>query len=271
MFLSRLFFALICALPVTPAMAHEFWIAPHHYQIDSSGTLQADFKNGEEFEGITLSFFDRSSAFYVMAAGGREIPIAPRSGDSPALSLPTPVENGLVVVAHETTPATLTYRKWEKFLKFADHKDFPNAAKDHIAAGWSKERFKESYTRHVKTLFAVGDGHGADYALGMETEFIALTNPYDPNFNQEMNVSLILEDAPRPDAQVEVFDRAPDGTVTVSLHRTGRDGTAKIRVIPGHEYLFDAVVLRPFPKAGETPDTPVWETLWAGLTFKVPN
>lgn len=270
MFLSRLAAVFILACPIA-ANAHEFWIEPIRYQIDAGETLQADFKNGEEFRGNSLSFFDRSSARFDLFAAGKVQVLSPRSGDSPAVDLPAPVQDGLVVIVHETTPSRLTYKEWEKFLRFAAHKDFPNAAKDHKFAGWSQVRFKERYTRHVKALVAVGSGEGADRALGMATEFTALSNPYDASFNNTMRVSLTYQDAPRPNAQVEVFERAPDDNVTISLHRTDAQGVAEIKVKPGHDYLFDAVVLRPAEEATAEENAIVWETLWAALTFSVPE
>ncbi len=251
--------------------AHEFWIEPVRYHVETGERLQAKFKNGENFEGSTLSFFDRSSARFEMRADGDVIAIEPRAGDSPALDVASPTDDGLVVVVHETTPSFVTYREWAKFLKFADHKDFTSAEQDHLAAEWPQEMFRERYTRHAKALFAVGTGEGADRSMGLKTEIVALTNPYGEDFDNQMKVSVLLEGEPRPDAQVEVFDRAPDDAVTVTLHRTDSTGQAVIPVVPGHEYLFDAVVLHVAPDE-QTQDLPVlWETYWAALTFKVPR
>ncbi|MFC6584097.1 DUF4198 domain-containing protein [Sulfitobacter aestuariivivens] len=117
----------------------------------------------------------------------------------------------------------------------------------------------------------MGDGAGSDAHYKMATEFVALTNPYDAGFDGTMHIALYDQDARRPDAQVEVFDRAPGGAVTVTLHRTDAAGEARIPVSPGHEYLFDAVILRPSPEAGNYDNAPVWDTLWAALTFRVPE
>ncbi|MEW9921859.1 DUF4198 domain-containing protein [Marimonas sp. MJW-29] len=271
MILPRLFLFALLVLPVSAA-AHEFWIEPERYQVDAGERLQAKFKNGQLFRGSTLSFFDRSSARFDMITQDGVSPITPRAGDSPALDIPAPEKDGLTVVVHETTPAFVTYREWEKFLAFAEHKDFASAEADHIAAGWPQEMFRERYTRHAKALFAVGDGMGTDRAAGLKTEFVALTNPYDRDFDNVMRVSVLLDGTPRPDAQVEVFDRAPDDTVTVTLYRTDASGEAQIPVTPGHEYLFDAVVLQKSPDTGDKPDLPIlWETFWAALTFEVPQ
>jgi uncharacterized GH25 family protein len=271
MFLSRLFVAAALVLPISQAVAHELWIEPNAYQVTPDDSIQANFKNGQNFAGNSLSFFDRSSMRFDYVFDNEVTTLTPRAGDSPALQLQPLGKDGLLVVVHETTPSNLTYKEWEKFLKFVAHKDFQNAAADHIANGWSQERFKESYTRHVKTLIGVGSGIGSDSAQGLATEFVALTNPYADGFDGQMSVALTYQGKPRADAQVEVFDRAPDETVTITLHRTDAQGQATIPVTPGHSYLFDAVVLRPAPIKADDPNAPVWETLWAALTFAVPQ
>lgn len=275
MLLSRLFIAVFAviafAVPLTPAAAHEYWIEPQAYQVQSGDSIQAHFKNGQNFEGITLSYFDRSSTRFDQMFNGITAPVAARAGDSPALQLAPMNEDGLLVVVHETAPSKLTYSEWAKFLKFAEHKDFADAAATHIENGWSQEKFRESYTRHVKTLIAVGNGAGEDAAQGLATEFVALTNPYVDGFDGQMSVALTYDGKPRADAQIEVFDRAPDDAVTVTMYRTDAQGEANIPVTPGHAYLFDAVVLRPAAADADDPNAPVWETLWAALTFAVPK
>ncbi|MFK7743914.1 MAG: DUF4198 domain-containing protein [Roseobacter sp.] len=260
---------IIAIIAGSPALSHEFWIEPQQYQVESGDPLVANLKNGQNFEGISLAWFENRFTRFEMVSADGSAPIDGRMGDTPALQSTAP-DDGLLIVLHETTPSNLTYTEWEKFLAFVAHKDFATAVADHEANGWSKERFRESYTRHAKALIAVGGGVGDDQAFGLQTEFIALTNPYDPEFDGRMRVEVRYLDEPRPDAQVEVFDRAPDGAVTVTLHRTDASGRATIPVTPGHDYLFDAVVLRPSPLAGTQERAPVWETLWAALTFAVP-
>ncbi|MEM6939259.1 MAG: DUF4198 domain-containing protein [Pseudomonadota bacterium] len=268
--LSRVLICLLALIPAT-LCAHEFWIEPQAYQIESGEVLQADFKNGEEFRGTSLAYFDRGSARFELYANSKRVALTPRSGDRPALDVPAPIGNGLVVIAHETTPSRLTYREWAKFMRFAEHKDFPSAAATHRANGWSESQFRERYTRHVKALIAVGNGTGADVNFGMRTEFIALTNPYAPDFAQQMKVRLLMDGQPRSNAQIEVFARAPDGSVSISLFRTNSRGEARIPVDRGQAYLFDAVVLQPAPEATREAGALVWETYWAALTFAVPE
>lgn len=263
---------IICVLLLTgsSAVGHEFWIDPEKYQVDPGDALVADLRNGQNFKGTALAWFDNRIARFEMAQDDALTPVEGRMGDTPALSITAP-ENGLLVILHETAPSSLTYKEWEKFLKFAAHKDFATAAEDHVAAGWPQQGFRESYTRHAKSLVAVGDGRGADRAYGLATEFVALTNPYDPEFDNLMQVRVDYAGAVRADAQVEVFDQSPDGTVAITLTRTDASGVANIPVTAGHTYLLDAVVLRPSAQAGTSENAPVWETLWAAMTFSVPQ
>ncbi|TMM55590.1 DUF4198 domain-containing protein [Sulfitobacter sabulilitoris] len=265
-------FALVTALTFTAtlATAHEFWLDPEKYQVDIGAPVIANLRNGQEFEGISLAYFPNRFTRFDIAIGDLMGPVPGRLGDQPALRMGLPGE-GLAIAVYEATPSIVTYTEWDKFVDFAAHKDFPDAVADHEAAGYSKEKFTERYTRHVKTLVAVGAGAGQDRAFGLETEFVALTNPYTPGFDGQMRVALTYEGAPRADAQIEVFDRAPDDSVTITTTRTDARGEATIAVAPGHDYLFDAVVLRPAPDAGAAAEGPVWETLWAALTFAVPS
>ena len=135
----------------------------------------------------------------------------------------------------------------------------------HQARGLPPAEFWESYTRHSKALVAIGDGTGTDRAFGLRTEFVALSNPYALEFTQQMRVQLYFEGQVRTSAQVEVFERDPDGDVTIALYQTDAQGIAEVPVKPGHDYLFDAVTLRP---SGDDADA-AWSTYWAALTFSV--
>ncbi|WP_415920666.1 DUF4198 domain-containing protein [Tateyamaria sp. SN6-1] len=265
MILTRFAVIAWCAICAADATAHEFWIEPERYQVAEGDDLVARFKNGEAFEGVSLGYFERSVARYELIAGGTAETVTPRLGDNPALNLPAPAD-GLTVVIHETTPSFVTYPTWEKFQKFADHKDFADWRAQHTALGFSDPPFRERYTRHAKALIAVGDGRGQDTHHKMRTEFVALTNPYDSGFDGTMQVQVFDRDTPRARVQVEVFDRAPDDTVTITLYRTDENGIAAIPVTPGHAYLFDAVILEPI----KDHDKAVWDTHWAALTFAVP-
>lgn len=266
--MSRFLLCLMAALfaGATPGVAHEFWIEPEKFQLQNSEDLVVHLRNGQEFKGSTLAYFPSQIDRFEIWRAGKALPVSGRMGDIPALAQRANGA-GLMTLIHQTAPATLTYKTWEKFQTFADHKDFPDLRARHMSRGLPETGFSETYLRFAKALVAVGTGEGRDVDTGMETEFVALANPYTDDLSKGMPVRLLYLGAPRADAQVEMFARAPGGTVEITLHRTDSDGVVILPVRAGHTYLLDAVVLRPAPAAGK----PVWETLWAGLCFALPD
>jgi hypothetical protein len=229
------------------------------------GSAKIDLRNGEDFEGVTLSWFDRRIAQTFVINAGRAAPYEGLAGDLPAIQLDD--LRGLVTIAYASTLSSLTYTSWDKVMNFVRHKDFPWFEAAHQARGLGKEKVTEGYWRYSKTLIAGGDGAGQDQLAGFETEFLALTNPYAAGFDGEMRVRLIYRDAPRADAQVELWRKNDAGAVTHEFLRTDARGELRFRVSPGASYQIDAVVLRPAESPEALAKPVMWETLWANMTF----
>ncbi|NSX55127.1 DUF4198 domain-containing protein [Parasulfitobacter algicola] len=253
-----------------PVLAHEFWLDSTEFQVQNGTEVSLSIRNGELFDGSDLVYSPRRFALFDRWHQGIKHDVAGRLGDRPAVS-PRVLPSGLHIFSYQSTVSTLTYQEWEKFLQFAKHKDFSNITARHQARNLPDTDFKELYTRFCKALVAVGDGAGADQKTGLETEFIALANPYVDPMDQGLPLQLLYQDAPRPNVQVELFERTPQGDVNVTLHRTDKTGRVTIPVKAGHDYLVDAVVLRIPSDAIAAEKDAVWETLWASLTFAVPQ
>ena len=263
-------FALVLSIVATPLAAHEFWIEPLSYQVAPDVNLEADIVNGEEFSGGKLAYLPQRFADFVLFAGDQAVRVTGRPGDTPALSQ-APVAEGLNIAGYQANNATVDYESWEKFQRFVDHKDFGDVRSLHDARGISPDGFKEVYSRYAKTLIGVGNSEGADRRLGMRTEIVALTNPYTDDLADGMRVQVYYGNDVRADTQVELFEKASDGSVSIGLFRTDAEGIATLPVRAGYEYMVDAVVLRePSAELAERTGA-VWETLWANLTFAVPE
>lgn len=263
--------ALAFMFPVPSALiAHEFWIEPLSFQIETDGRMQGKLVNGQEFEGVELAYLTQRFDLFRVAVGMRQADVENRAGARPALDI-DPLVEGLNVISYRSALSTLAYEEWEKFLRFAEHKDFQNIEAIHDARGLPRDGFREGYWRFAKTLIGVGNSEGSDLRTGLAVEFVALDNPYTDDLSDGLRVQLHLLDATLPDAQVELFEKSPDGTVEITLHRTDADGIAILPVTAGHTYLVDHVVLRE-PSAGLAEAANIqWETLWAALTFGVPE
>lgn len=249
------------------SQAHEFWIDPVDFSVDPGETLQAHLRVGQDFEGSSMVYLDRNFVRFQFAQGDSLVPVQGTLGDRPALSMTAPAE-GLGIILHETTTNFLTYDDWAKFVSFVEHKGFDGALDRHAERGLPQTGFAELYSRHVKSLIQIGDGAGADREFGLLTEFVALANPYTDDLSGGMPMRLLLRGQPRADAQVELWQRDPEGAVTVTVHRTDAAGEVILPVLPGHTYMADAVVLEELP-AGAPRDA-VWISFWAALTFATP-
>lgn len=260
---------LLFALVGAPATAHELWIEPLAYQIEADANLEAHIVNGEEFEGTKLAFLPRTIQNFVVFSGQQMARVDSRIGDRPALNRAA-LGDGLHIIAYQTNPTTVNYPNWEKFQKFVDHKDLGDLRPIHNERGLPEENFLEVYTRYSKSLIGVASGAGSDRRVGMETELVALANPYTDNLS-EMPVQLHYRNDVRANEQIEVFEKAPDGTIEITLHRTDDDGIGRFPVKPGHAYMVDAVYIREPSESLAAETRGVWETMWANLTFSIPE
>ena len=249
-----------------PASAHEFWLDAEPYLFSPDQPVSVDLRNGQSFHGTKLPYLPNNIARFELHHESQILRYVGRTGDFPAYQS-NGLPEGLVSVVHETTPATITYETLEEFRAFALDKGRADVVDSHRARGLPVENFTEIYTRHAKALLAVGEGLGTDRSFGMKTEFIALTNPYDPSFNSEMQVELRLDQMLQPAVKVTVFQKSRTDDVTVSHLWTNAEGRISLRLSPGHRYLLDAVAFAAAPEGGDA----VWRTYWASLTFAAPE
>ena len=266
--LNSAFASVFIVLGTAAASAHEFWIEPLAYRIQPGEEIKADLKVGQKFNGSSYPYRPSQIERFDLVQNGSVSEVTARIGDNPALGMIVP-DDGLVVVVHETADNKLTYTEFHKFEKFVAHKAFPNLIEEHDKRGITREKFVETYRRYAKALVAVGDAQGSDTPVGMKTEIVALANPYTTKLD-EMPVQVLLDGAPRANAQVELFEKSPGNAVIITLHTTDADGKAVVPVKQGHSYLVDAVWAEALPNS-DPADGPVWKTHWAALTFEIPQ
>ncbi|MBP0482532.1 DUF4198 domain-containing protein [Sagittula salina] len=255
------------AMGLQPVRAHEFWIEPEAYVVAPDTPVVARLKVGDRLKGASSAYVPPNFRRFDVIVAGEVIPVQGRPGDMPALNMVVGRE-GLATVVHVTRDYTLTYKDRATFERFCDHKDIGWACAAHDGRGLDHDIVREQYTRFAKSLVALGEGRGSDAEVGLETEIVAEANPYTDDLSDGFPIRVLYEGAPRGDAQVEVFDKSPDGTVDVRLYRTDAEGRTVVDVTPGHAYLLDAVTMLELPVQG---DGPAWSSRWASLTFAVPQ
>ena len=260
---------LLAGLVSLPSSAHEFWLEPSDFQPKVGDVVTVDLVIGTHFDGFSSPYTpDEIAAFGLIDAAGNTA-ITGRFGDMPAGQFVV-AQVGLSLLYHQTTPSYVTYTKPEKFISFAVEKGFADVAARYQKQTAENFRLVEKYRRFAKSLIMVGPASGQDQLLGLEMELVALTNPYQQSVSKEFTVAVYESGVPRPGAQVTVFIRHTPSDVEKKIIIADERGQVHLSLLPGRHYLFDSVKLQPIKDADPIKNAE-WESLWAALTFAVPD
>ena len=205
--------------------------------------MEGNLRVGQEFEGTGIAFLPPNFRRFDFAINDKNGAVPGRIGDRPALRMSAP-EAGLLIVTHVTTDTKIVWEDWADFAGFVEHKDAEWVLEEHVARGLDEVDASEAYSRYAKSLIAIGLPEGNDRVMGLETEIVALENPYIGNTDDGLDVQVLYQGAPRANEQIEVFEKASGTPVNVFTLQTDANGKATIPVKPAHRYMLDSVVVR---------------------------
>ena len=245
------------------AIAHEFWVAPTRYTVETGEPIVGNLFVGLMLRGTALPFLEEGFTSFVIHGPGGSRPVPGTTGDIPALSAPTR-EPGLHTVVYQSTANLVTYNDWDFFLETLAYEGLQQIAEVHRARDLPEKGFGERYLRHAKSLVRVGPqaAGGQDIARNLPLELVAQGNPYRPGL-KTLDVRLLRDGVPVTERQVAILRY--DGKVTRDLLTTDEDGVIRVAVESGGMFLLNAVDYRPV-QDGDV----VWESHWASLTFGLP-
>ena len=257
----------------TELTAHEFWIEPQKFIVESTENISADLRIGQMMTGVNYGFYPRNFKQLSIKNGTKILPITGRLGDKPAIQIPRQGHQ-LVTIFITTVDNVVYYQDWSQFEEFLKEKNLIAAEEEHKKNNFPQSEFKEIYSRYAKALVGSGNSFGYDNKLGLETEIVLKQNPYIDNVTNGLTITLFYNDAPKANTQIEVFSRANNKEVKKKVFFTNDNGEALIDVMPSTDYLINSVILRQ-PKIKKellsSKDQPIlWESLWASITFRVP-
>lgn len=264
--LLRTFCAALVMLITTPLRAHEFWLDPEDFTLETGAELRVDNRVGQNFNGNSYAFNDQSHIDFSMTDSAGKRPIEGRLGDRPAVQI-VPENDGLLVLNHHSSSQLLTYTEAEKFTDFITSKGLDWVLETHRERGLPDIGFGEGYTRFAKSLIAVNGGAGQDAPTGMMFELVALANPYTDDMSNGLPVKLMYRGLAMAGMQVDIFH--DNGSEVTKTHvSTDGLGQAFIPVQQG-EYLINSVHMI-IPHAADIERTgAVWHSLWASMTFAI--
>ena len=250
-------------------IGHELWIDTTDFRVEKDTEINLNLRNGENFDGFSLGYFDRSVEKLYWRQNGNQFNNTSRQGDIPALKI-VPDENGLVTAVYVSKPSIIKYKEFKKFKNFAIAKHSQRAIDFHLNSNFPKENFSEIYTRYSKALLGIGGAEGSDKANDLELELIALQNPYTDDISSGIEILTLYQGRPQAFTTLNVFERSnADLRVNSYVVKSDEKGIAKVKVENDNAYLIDNVILRPANDKLLKDKGVIWESLWAALTFGV--
>lgn len=250
------------------AQAHELWLEQAEPMISEDNQIEVDIRLGQMFSGSKQFFIPERSVTLKLITGEGEVPLNPRPGNRPAISIPAADQPGHMVIAYETIGFYLTYTEWEKFVAFTETKRASAIPDQHFMRKLSKDNFKERYKRFAKTSLFIPKTNESinDAATGLEIEFIITNVEPVSEIAQRITAVLIYQDNPLANAPVTLFIRTPDSQVMTKDLKTDDQGLITLEAQTGAYYMLDHVLFRPIAPDAD-PKGAVWETLWASHSF----
>ena len=256
---------MVSAASLTPAAAHEFWVAPQDYTPLQGNQVVVALKNGQRMKGADYPYLsDRFQSFTITTRQGTRRAQG-MDGDIPALTF-IARQPGLHIIAYHSKPLRITYVTFDEFAKYLDYEGLGNIAAEHQKRGLPQSGFSERYIRCAKGLIQVGPvgAKDRDRPTGLPFELVATVNPYVAGINK-LPVLLLWQGKPVAGRQISVFRRNA-ATVTRSIVFTDKAGRAEIPLTGGGTFLLNAVNFEAL-EDGRV----LWQSHWASLTFNLPS
>jgi uncharacterized GH25 family protein len=256
---------LAAALDCAAARAHEFWVEPSTFTLESGGRLGVRLCVGDGFEGWSLARnAQRIEMFVAEGPAGRQ-PIVGLDGSEPAGVARFTVPGGYVIAYRSNRAFTeMPAAKFEEYLK---DKGLEKIIVLRGKLSADQQIVHEAYSRNSKALIRVGnvDGVVVDRRIGLRLEVLSERDRSSAGEDDLYSYRLLFEGKPLVDALVTA---TRPGTTDGDLRaRTDADGRASFRLHAPGMWRVAAVhmIEAPHDVAAD------WESLWASLTFEIPS
>ena len=187
--------------------SHDMFLKLDEYYLPANSAATIQLFNGT-FE-LSENSIDRDRMIDVsIAAGGERVSVDTSQwtarNETTYLSFDTG-EPG-TYVAGVSTRARNIEMKAEAFNNYLEHDGVVDMINERKANGTDGDDAIERYSKHVKTIFQVGERRSDDWQVdfGYPIEFIPLSNPYDLHAGGALSVRLLRDGQPLTDELVYV-------------------------------------------------------------------
>lgn len=264
--------AVLLALVVLPAAAHDFWLQPSPYWFAPHAVVPLSLQVGHgpyrQRSPIPARRIMRLEAIDPQGIATdlrKRLRVGAVDADAD-MQLATP---GTHVLVLETDNAAMTSLPAIRFNDYLRAEGLTPAIVERERTGRMDRDGAERYGRHAKALVQVG-ASGADAAvvtrpLGLALEIVPERNPYALPHTDELPIHVLYLGKPLPGALVKLT-RLEHDEHPVETQRTDIAGRAVFSVPAHGSWLLNVIWTRPLPASDDVD----FETAFASLAFGYP-
>ena len=262
--------AVLLVLSASSLFAHDmFWRLTSYFVLPNTA-VRMPVLNGTFSKSENSIEWERVADLSVVSPTGRTPQDSTRwdtRSDTSWLSL-TSGSTGTYVVGLSTKPRELQMTAKEFNLYLADD-GIPDVLAARRTSGSLQSAARERYSKHVKSIFQVGDTRSANWqtAFGYPAELVPLENPYSLRPGQTLRFRCLVDGKPVANQLVIVGGRAGargDARLASRSLRTDGEGIVAVRLDRAGRWYVKFIHMAPV--SGGSVD---YESKWATLTFEV--
>jgi len=262
-------FLTLCILAVVPAIAHDLFLKPDNFFVKVGSKVSISVLNGSFLASEGAVSYSRLSDLSVVSPGGKRT--KPAESDftkdkvTAFLNL-APGEAGTYLVGLSTMPREIDL-KGADFNEYLEHDGIPDILAERKAKKELDKAVRERYSKHVKTIFQVGDVRTGNYktVLGYPVELVPQANPYELKPGDTIDILCLKDGKPLANQFVMSGREGAAGKIITGENvRSDENGVARVKLAgPGKWYVrFIEMSPAKDPKLN-------YESKWATLTFEI--
>jgi len=257
----------ITALFVTAGVAHDLFIKMDAYALPSGTAVRIPIINGTFHVSENSITADRVGDLSLVVDGRRshlDMDAWNADGDTTFLGLRTG-DAGTYVLGFSTLPRSLGM-EGAAFNTYLASDGVVDVLKQRALEGELDLGAWESYSKHVKAIFQVGDRRsgGLDVVFGYPAELVPLGNPYETAVGGEISFRALVDGEPVTGQLVIAGGDGGDHPIEEREARTNAAGVVSFRMDhPGRWYVKFINMVKT-----DAPDLD-YESKWATISFEI--
>lgn len=172
---------------------------------------------------------------------------------------------GTYLLGVSTKPREIALKAAD-FNAYLEHDGLPDILESRKKTGELGKDVRERYSKHVRTVFQVGDLRTRDYdaSLNFPAEIIPQQNPYSLKPGDTLAVKCTLNGKPLIDQVVIAGWESGAGKIEESATRTNMSGVASFKLSGAGKWYVKMIHMHRVAQ----PDLD-YESIWATLTFEI--